>query len=609
MFGKSIQLCSVPLLKPIFLSMMLICQDAWAGFFNAHSEINFNAVHGYSTTLATRICYPSYEEACVGAPHPNEGKRYYYDETPPPNRIQCAVQDTNTGFISYILTGSSYIRTCQVKSYYMPEAQPNTECGVGNPILPSSGLKHQKFDDLNLSLAGYTWSRYYVSESAVWGYFMGVGWKHNFETYIDDIRPQGTATHFARENLHASPQSVCDDWVSRKSTYMSGLLNNTTATVVDNQVCEISASGSVVAQLPILKRSGSSTEDGVNTASSIKTISRPDGNTYIFKKQEQGYEEVNGNAVYLKLVDGDFIFTDKNGAEDTFEGGLLVSRKLQSGQVISVVRDAQERIEQLRFGTKILLTVNYNADGQIVSVNNGSRTMHYSYDLFNNLVTAESSGQAATYHYENTAFRHHLTGITDRSGVRFATWAYDTNGRAISSEHAGGKEKHTLDFSNSNDVNDPRTVATNPLNKSTTFHYAVIAGQKRVVRAAGHPSTHCAAASQYTTYYANGAVQTKTDWGGTVTYYELDAYNRVTLRAEGYKWSDDTPRFGVLADPLSLLTPEASLQIVKTCWHSVYAKPAKMIEDGHVTIYDYYDNGNLKSTKQVPADPSNQSCS
>jgi hypothetical protein len=28
------------------------------------------------------------------------------------------------------------------------------------------------------------------------------------------------------------------------------------------------------------------------------------------------------------------------------------------------------------------------------------------------------------YHYEDQRFPHHLTGLTDENGGRFATWAY-----------------------------------------------------------------------------------------------------------------------------------------------------------------------------------------
>jgi len=41
-----------------------------------------------------------------------------------------------------------------------------------------------------------------------------------------------------------------------------------------------------------------------------------------------------------------------------------------------------------------------------------------------------------TYHYEDTRFPNHLTGVTDENGDRYSTFAYDAEGKAILTEHA-----------------------------------------------------------------------------------------------------------------------------------------------------------------------------
>ena len=84
----------------------------------------------------------------------------------------------------------------------------------------------------------------------------------------------------------------------------------------------------------------------------------------------------------------------------------------------------------------------------------------YEYDGLRNLVAVvfpdltpddNSDNPRRVYHYENENFLGHLTGITDENGDRYATWSYDSEGRAISSEHAQttnsvGQEKVELDF-------------------------------------------------------------------------------------------------------------------------------------------------------------------
>ncbi|MFP3387113.1 hypothetical protein, partial [Tritonibacter sp. SIMBA_163] len=58
-----------------------------------------------------------------------------------------------------------------------------------------------------------------------------------------------------------------------------------------------------------------------------------------------------------------------------------------------------------------------------------------------------AGGGVRTYHYENLDFPQHLTGITAEDGRRYSTFTYDTIGRVISSQHAGGADGVTLAYS------------------------------------------------------------------------------------------------------------------------------------------------------------------
>ena len=59
------------------------------------------------------------------------------------------------------------------------------------------------------------------------------------------------------------------------------------------------------------------------------------------------------------------------------------------------------------------------------------------------------------YHYEDTNFPNHLTGITDANGERYATFAYGVDGKAIESALAPttnpvGQERVQLNFQGAN---------------------------------------------------------------------------------------------------------------------------------------------------------------
>jgi YD repeat-containing protein len=108
----------------------------------------------------------------------------------------------------------------------------------------------------------------------------------------------------------------------------------------------------------------------------------------------------------------------------------------------------------------------------------------YGYDANNNLVTVTypplggAASGTKTYHYNEQAFTANtnlpnaLTGITDENGVRYATYQYDASGRAISTEHAGGVNKYSLNYTSPYS----QTIVTDPLGTARTYNFQTILG-------------------------------------------------------------------------------------------------------------------------------------
>ena len=201
----------------------------------------------------------------------------------------------------------------------------------------------------------------------------------------------------------------------------------------------------------------------------------------------------------------------------------------------------------------------------------------YSYDTEGRLigVTYPNSGGTRTYHYEDTNFPNALTGITDASGDRFATWSYDSSGRAISSEHHNGADLVTIDYTHLDDPVDPRTTVTNPLGKQTTYHFTTIHGVRKVTQVEGHQSNNCAAANKAYTYDVNGFLETKTDWQGNVTRYTRNTKGQELSRIEAEG------------------TPEE--RTITTEWHGTFNLPTKITESGKETTFTYDADGNQLS--------------
>ena len=231
------------------------------------------------------------------------------------------------------------------------------------------------------------------------------------------------------------------------------------------------------------------------------------------------------------------------------------------------------------FGKTVTLTYDSSAHLNTMIAPNGG-VYAYHYDGLGNLVSVtypdgtpsdDSDNPVRTYHYENTDFPHHLTGITDENGIRFATWAYDTQGRAISSEHAGGVEKATLDFSVDNQV-----TVTNALGKDTTYHFTTLHGVKKVTSVEGHATATCVAANKAYTYDANGYLASKTDWQGNVTSYVHDDRGLEVSRTEAVGTSEE--------------------RTITTTWHADFRLPLTITEPGKVTSFSYDGQGKLLNT-------------
>lgn len=201
---------------------------------------------------------------------------------------------------------------------------------------------------------------------------------------------------------------------------------------------------------------------------------------------------------------------------------------------------------------------------------NGEK-IKYAYDAHGNLTgvtrtLASGSTTARQYHYEDTRYPYALTGITDERGVRYATWRYDAQGRAIESSHAG-TDKTTFTFTADT------TTVTNPLGKQDVYIYAMVGGARRLVSVAGQASTSCLAANQSYTYYDNGLTKTKTDWQGNVTAYAYNDRGLVTQLTE------------------AVGKPEQ--RIVLTEWHPTLPLPTKVTEGNQTVIYEYDAQGHL----------------
>jgi RHS repeat-associated protein len=171
-----------------------------------------------------------------------------------------------------------------------------------------------------------------------------------------------------------------------------------------------------------------------------------------------------------------------------------------------------------------------------------------------------------TKNYEYGDFRNQwlLTSIRDENHQVFAQYGYDDQGRANSTQHAGGANAYFVNFTTS--------TVQDSLGNQTHYTFSTEGG---AYRKAGHsqPCLDCGEL-KLATYDTYGNPTSRTDFNGNQTLYLFDSSrNLETWRTEAAG------------------TPQA--RAVTTQWHPTFRLPVQVDEPGKRTTFDYDSNGNL----------------
>jgi YD repeat-containing protein len=262
----------------------------------------------------------------------------------------------------------------------------------------------------------------------------------------------------------------------------------------------------------------------VRDTNDFATAFRPDGQTLIFRRVAGVFQpEADGEDRLEEVLDavGAFVGWRYRVAEgedlERYDAeGRLTSVATRAGLATTLAYDAAGRLARVTGPDGRSLDFGYDAGGRLATVADPAGGVYaYGYDARENLVSVTyPDGRQRQYHYENGAFPHALTGISDENGVRFATYAYDAAGRAVAAEHAGGAGHTALTYT---DSWYPRvTTVTDPLGTARTYESRLIQGILRNTRVSQPGGAGCGPAAESTAYDANGNAASKTDFNGRV---------------------------------------------------------------------------------------------
>ena len=278
-----------------------------------------------------------------------------------------------------------------------------------------------------------------------------------------------------------------------------------------------------------------------------------------------------GQTTTLSYSDGSA--TLPNGGYVLDATGAPTTAILPAGRLIRITDAYQHSIN-----------LGYDASSHIVKMTDPAGGIYgYAYDVNNNLVSVTyPDNKTKQYLYENATYPHALTGITDENGNRFATYAYDSNGRAISTEHAGGAERAALTY------NTGSTDITDAIGTVRTQTYQVVQGVLKVGGTTQPGGSGCGASASNMTYDTNGNIASRTDFNGNLTTYVYDlARNLETSRTEGLTTAG---------------AKTAATRTINTTWNATYRLPASITEQDtsgasavtlRTTSFTYDPSGNL----------------
>jgi RHS repeat-associated protein len=393
-------------------------------------------------------------------------------------------------------------------------------CFPGNPINPGNGNKVQEeVDYVGGGLLPLVFARRYNSLGLIPDTTIGRRWRHSFDARVvfDEAldqalayRPDGVMNRFARSGA---------DWVAEPD-------------VADRLERLFDAAGA-----PSGWRYRVAETDFVETYGADGRLTAIANRAGVALRLEYAAHAISGS-VLARVVD-------------------------PGGRALAFTYDALGRIATMTDPAGGLYQYAYHADtGNLVGVTHpDGRTRQYHYELTGPLVSGSGFSFASA-----------LTGITDERGVRFATYAYDGEGRAVLTEHAGGAGRFELSYAAG------AATITDALGASRAQSFATLFGVPKTVDVSGTPAPDYGPAAQ-TLDPATGQIAALTDWNGHRTaFVREDPFGRTDL---------ETARTEAVG------TGEA--RTIATEWHPSFRLPTRIAAPGRETTLAYDAAGNLIS--------------
>lgn len=167
-----------------------------------------------------------------------------------------------------------------------------------------------------------------------------------------------------------------------------------------------------------------------------------------------------------------------DGSTYTFDpAGKLQAQEQRNGWATTYGYNAAGQLATVSNAFGRTLTLAYGGNGQLVTLSTpDSRVIGYAYDAAGRLSSVTyPDGKTRSFVYESTALPQALTGILDESGVRWGTFNYDSQGRAISTELSGGVSRYQVSYPATGTATVVDPLGTSRINRTFTVMTITVA--------------------------------------------------------------------------------------------------------------------------------------
>lgn len=246
-------------------------------------------------------------------------------------------------------------------------------------------------------------------------------------------------------------------------------------------------------------------------------LSRPSGNHEALRNVTTNhYISESGTGSQLKKAGTEWFLYLNSGNVEAYDSTGKLVRLVTAGGETTVLSYANGRLSTVIGPYGHTLQFIQDSGRYSYVIDPAGEFISFAYDAAGNLTQVTyPNGTSRSYNYENSAFPNHLTGVTDETGTRFATFDYDSIGRATLTKHAGHTDQYTLIY-NSNS-----TIVTDPLGAVITYQFSTEDRARRIVSRSISGLTQSFTVPSYATDFQRRTTQ-EIDARGIVTRVTYD---------------------------------------------------------------------------------------